>query len=264
MSKIAIVYFSGYGHTQKQAEAVAEGARAAGAEVAEYRISAEGDLPDGAMEALGGVDAIIYGSPTYMGAPPWQFKKFADASSKPWFVQAWKDKLPGGVHQLGIGQRRQVLDDQLLLHALAAARADLGRPRSDAGQQERERPRRHQLDGGHGRRAGSLALRCLARRGASARRRRDGEAARPARRSGRRPAALTLRRDIPAPHPGATAIGAAAIARPGYGQSLWAVRSPGGGVGVSVSATLRAAAFRLSGSRAVCTNSRPMLVTSRA
>ena len=26
----------------------------------------------------------------------WQFKKFADASSKPWFSQSWKDKIFGG------------------------------------------------------------------------------------------------------------------------------------------------------------------------
>ena len=26
----------------------------------------------------------------------WQFKKFADASSKPWFSQEWKDKLAAG------------------------------------------------------------------------------------------------------------------------------------------------------------------------
>jgi multimeric flavodoxin WrbA len=31
-----------------------------------------------------------------MGAPSWQFKKFADASSKPWFTQQWKDKLAAG------------------------------------------------------------------------------------------------------------------------------------------------------------------------
>jgi multimeric flavodoxin WrbA len=31
-----------------------------------------------------------------MGGPSWQFKKFADASSKPWYVQAWKDKLFAG------------------------------------------------------------------------------------------------------------------------------------------------------------------------
>lgn len=96
MGKVAIVYFSGYGHTHKQALSVAEGARAAGADVAEYRIDSEGNLPEGAMEAIGGADAIIYGSPTYMGGPPWQFKKFADASSKPWFTQIWKDKVAAG------------------------------------------------------------------------------------------------------------------------------------------------------------------------
>jgi len=36
------------------------------------------------------------GSPTYMGSVSWQFKKFADASSKPWFAQEWKDKLFAG------------------------------------------------------------------------------------------------------------------------------------------------------------------------
>ena len=36
------------------------------------------------------------GSPTYMGSVSWQFKKFADASSKPWFSQNWKDKIFAG------------------------------------------------------------------------------------------------------------------------------------------------------------------------
>ena len=36
------------------------------------------------------------GSPTYMGTVSWQFKKFADASSKAWFTQAWKDKVFAG------------------------------------------------------------------------------------------------------------------------------------------------------------------------
>jgi multimeric flavodoxin WrbA len=31
-----------------------------------------------------------------MGSVSWQFKKFADASSKPWFSQAWKDKIFAG------------------------------------------------------------------------------------------------------------------------------------------------------------------------
>jgi NAD(P)H dehydrogenase (quinone) len=91
MSKIAVVYHSGYGHTQRMAQAVAEGA---GAEL--IAIDAEGNLPEGGWDALAAADAIIMGSPTYMGSVSWQFKKFADASSKPWFSQAWKDKLFAG------------------------------------------------------------------------------------------------------------------------------------------------------------------------
>jgi multimeric flavodoxin WrbA len=97
MAKIAVVHHSGYGHTAKQAAAVAEGVSGvAGAELHGFTISAEGELPDGAWETLAGADAIVFGSPTYMGGPSWQFKKFADASSKPWFGQAWRDKIGAG------------------------------------------------------------------------------------------------------------------------------------------------------------------------
>ena len=91
MSHIAVVYHSGYGHTQRLAQAVAEGA---GAQL--IAIDADGNLPDGGWETLAGASAIIFGTPTYMAGPSWQFKKFADASSKPWFSQAWKNKLFGG------------------------------------------------------------------------------------------------------------------------------------------------------------------------
>ena len=91
MSKIAVVYHSGYGHTQRMAQAVAEGA---GADL--VVIDAEGNLPEGGWDTLGAADAIIMGSPTYMGSVSWQFKKFADASSKPWFSQAWKNKVFAG------------------------------------------------------------------------------------------------------------------------------------------------------------------------
>lgn len=97
MAKIAIVFFSGYGHTARQAEAVRAGAAAvSGAEVSFLQIDSEGELPAGGMDILSAADAIIYGSPTYMGGPAWQFKKFADASSKAWFTQQWKDKLAAG------------------------------------------------------------------------------------------------------------------------------------------------------------------------
>ncbi len=91
MSKIVIVYHSGYGHTKKVAEAIAAGSAA---EL--LAIDAEGNLPEGGWDTLAAADAIVFGAPTYMGSPSWQFKKFADATSKAWFTQAWKDKVFGG------------------------------------------------------------------------------------------------------------------------------------------------------------------------
>ena len=91
MSKIAIVYHSGYGHTQRMAVAVAKGA---GGEL--IMIDAEGNLTEAQWATLAAADAVIFGSPTYMGSVSWQFKKFADASSKPWFTQVWKDKIAAG------------------------------------------------------------------------------------------------------------------------------------------------------------------------
>jgi multimeric flavodoxin WrbA len=91
MSKIAVIHHSGYGHTRRMAEAVAEGARA---EL--IAIDAEGRWPDEAWDTLAAADAIVMGSPTYMGSVSWQFKKFADATSAKWFTQAWKDKLFAG------------------------------------------------------------------------------------------------------------------------------------------------------------------------
>jgi NAD(P)H dehydrogenase (quinone) len=97
MATIGIVYYSGYGHTKKQAEAVANGAAGVpGTTVTLFELSKDGTLTDSSWEALASVDAIIYGSPTYMGGPAWQFKRFADDSSKPWYAQAWKDKIAGG------------------------------------------------------------------------------------------------------------------------------------------------------------------------
>lgn len=97
MTKIAIVYFSGYGHTAKQAEAVERGAASVqGTEVTVLRIDQDGNLPDGWDNVLASQDAVIYGSPTYMGGPAWQFKKFADASSKLWVAQGLKDKIAAG------------------------------------------------------------------------------------------------------------------------------------------------------------------------
>jgi multimeric flavodoxin WrbA len=85
MSNIIVVYHSGFGHTKLQAEAVARGA---GAQVMKAE---EADF-----DALAKADAIIFGSPTYMGTVSAQFKQFMDNSSKIWLAQGWKNKVAGG------------------------------------------------------------------------------------------------------------------------------------------------------------------------
>ena len=89
--RISIVYHSGYGHTHQVADAVAQGSGGTLLQIDEH-----GELPHGGWERLERSRAIVFGSPTYMGNVSWQFKKFADASSKPWFAQEWKDKIAGG------------------------------------------------------------------------------------------------------------------------------------------------------------------------
>ncbi len=93
MSKIAIVYHSGYGHTEKQAEAVRDGA--AGVDGAEVDFISV-DKVDENWDQLAAADAIIFGSPTYMGSVSAPFKEFMDKSSKVWAEQGWKDKLGAG------------------------------------------------------------------------------------------------------------------------------------------------------------------------
>lgn len=94
MARVAIAYHSGYGHTRRIAEAVHAGAASVpGTEVHAVdvsRIDAEG------WDTLSGADAIVFGAPTYMGGPSAAFKAFADASSKIWFAQGWKDRIAGG------------------------------------------------------------------------------------------------------------------------------------------------------------------------
>lgn len=157
MSKIAIVYFSGYGHTVKQAEAVHAGAASVG-EATLYRIDQDGNLPDDAWEAISAADAIIYGSPTYMGGPAWQFKKFADASSKPWFCAGMEGQGRCRFHQLGIGERRQGHHHPISVDPVAAAWPDLGRHRAAASQHQGTRAAGRELDGRLGRRAGDFAV----------------------------------------------------------------------------------------------------------
>lgn len=96
MAKVAIVYHSGFGHTEKQAEAVARGAEEAGAEVKLVKAGELGSPDEGPWDELDKADAIIFGSATYMGSVAGVFEQFADATSKRWSSGAWKDKLAAG------------------------------------------------------------------------------------------------------------------------------------------------------------------------
>lgn len=102
MTKVAIVFYSGYGHTQKQAEAVRDGALSqGGVDVRLVQVSPEGELAEADWAVLDAADAVVFGAPTYIGSVPWQFKKFVDASSKAWAAQAWKNKLAAGFTNSG-------------------------------------------------------------------------------------------------------------------------------------------------------------------
>ena len=93
MTSVAVVYHSGYGHTAKLAEAVILGAQSV-AGTKTHLISV--DEVDQHWDTLAQADAIIFGTPTYMGSVSAQFKTFQDKSSKVWFEGGWKDKLAAG------------------------------------------------------------------------------------------------------------------------------------------------------------------------
>ncbi len=114
MTSICVIYHSGYGHTAKQAEAVAEGVRSVdGASVTLIEAT---DLHDGESDAWAPVDAadaLIMGCPTYMGSPSAGLKQFMEASSGRWMEQRWADKLAAGFTNSGSqnGDKQNTLID---------------------------------------------------------------------------------------------------------------------------------------------------------
>lgn len=100
--KVCVVYHSGYGHTAKQAEAVAEGAgRVDGAEASSVPVGDLEDAESAAWAQLDEADALIFGCPTYMGSPSADMKKFMEASSGRWMEHKWADKLAAGFTNSG-------------------------------------------------------------------------------------------------------------------------------------------------------------------
>lgn len=100
MAKVMVLYYSSYGHIETMANAVAEGARAAGAEVAIRRVPElmseaaaraahmkfDQEAPIATVDELVGYDAIIFGTPTRFGNMAAQMRNFLDQTGGLWFT----------------------------------------------------------------------------------------------------------------------------------------------------------------------------------
>jgi NAD(P)H dehydrogenase (quinone) len=98
MTKVLVLYYSSYGHIETMATAVAEGARAAGADVAVKRVpelvpddvarksgfKLEQAAPIATVDELPQYDAIIFGTPTRFGNMAAQMRNFLDQTGGLW------------------------------------------------------------------------------------------------------------------------------------------------------------------------------------
>ena len=98
MPKVLVLYYSSYGHIEKMAEAVAEGARAAGAEVDIKRVPETAPIevakaahfkldqaaPIAVIDDLAHYDAIIVGTGTRFGRITSQMAAFLDQAGPLW------------------------------------------------------------------------------------------------------------------------------------------------------------------------------------
>jgi NAD(P)H dehydrogenase (quinone) len=96
MTKVAIVYHSGFGHTEVVAKSVAQGVTDGGAEAILLKIENAGQDFTNILEQASSADAIIFGSPTYMGDVSAALKAFFEATSNIWYGGEWRDKVAGG------------------------------------------------------------------------------------------------------------------------------------------------------------------------
>ncbi|USU13388.1 NAD(P)H:quinone oxidoreductase [Sphingomonadaceae bacterium OTU29THOMA1] len=110
MTKVLVLYYSSYGHIEQMADAVAEGARAGGAEVDIRRVAET--APDAVVqaahfktdtahpliegpEALANYDAIVVGAPTRYGRMPAQMASFWDTTGGLWMRGGLVGKVGG-------------------------------------------------------------------------------------------------------------------------------------------------------------------------
>ncbi len=109
MAKVLVLYYSTYGHIEQMAQAVAEGARAAGAMVDVKRVpetvpeeiaknghfKLDQDAPVATVNELPDYDAIVIGAPTRYGRMPSQMAAFLDQTGGLWARGALNGKVGG-------------------------------------------------------------------------------------------------------------------------------------------------------------------------
>src|SRR5215469_4011426 len=109
MAKVLVLYYSSYGHIETMADAVAQGARDAGATVDIKRVpelvpegvardahfKVDQKAPIAKVEELANYDAIIVGAPTRFGRMPSQMANFLDQAGGLWMKGALHGKVGG-------------------------------------------------------------------------------------------------------------------------------------------------------------------------
>ena len=105
---LAVAYHSGFGHTATLAEAVAAGAREAGARVSMIAVDT---MTDADWDTLDAADGIVLGSATYMGNVSAGFQAFAERTGRRCQEGTWRDKVAAGFTNSGAksGDKLQAL-----------------------------------------------------------------------------------------------------------------------------------------------------------
>jgi NAD(P)H dehydrogenase (quinone) len=107
MPKVLVLYYSSYGHIERMAQAVAEGARAEGAQVdirrvpetvppevaASAHFKQDQQAPVATVAELEHYDAIVIGAPTRYGRMPAQMAAFLDQTGGLWARGALNGKV---------------------------------------------------------------------------------------------------------------------------------------------------------------------------
>lgn len=135
MTNILVLYYSSYGHIETMANAVAEGVKEAGCEVAVKRVpelvpaevakksgfKLDQPAPIATIDELVDYDAIIFGTPTRYGNMTAQMKNFIDQTGALWFAGKFIGKVGSVFTSTGSqhgGQESTILSFQTVLYHL--------------------------------------------------------------------------------------------------------------------------------------------------